>query len=148
MNEHNSMHSAIIMDKMLNLLMVQGKKQVARGILTQALNKSYKNLGLDKNTINVLTQAILNAAPDLEVKSKKVGTNIYQIPRSITIEKKLKLGIKNVLDAARSRKEYTMTEKLAAELTDAYNYRGLSIKKKEEIHKIAEANKSFAHFNW
>lgn len=148
MNDQNNKYSAIILDKTLNLLMVQGKKHVARSILIKALNKSYMNLGLDKNTTNVLTQAIFNAAPDLEVKSKKVGTNVYQIPRSITIEKKIKLGIKNVLDAARSRKEYTMIEKLAAELTDAYNHRGLSIKKKEEIHKIAEANKSFAHFNF
>jgi small subunit ribosomal protein S7 len=148
MNEQNNKYSCFILEKMLNLLMSQGKKQVAQGILTKALENSYRSLKLDKTTTNLLTQVIFNVSPDLEIKSKKVGTNIYQIPRSITMEKKLKLGIKNLLESARSRKEYTMCEKLSAEIIDAYNFKGLSIKRKEEIHKMAEINKSYAHFNW
>lgn len=148
MNEHNINYTSIILHKMLNLLMFEGKKQKAQGILMQALEASKEKLGLDVCVFTILNQAVFNASPDIEVKSKKIGTNIYQIPRSITTEKKLKLGIKNLLDAARLRKDYSMVDKLSIELVEAYNFRGLAVKKKEEMHKIAEANKSFSHFNW
>lgn len=96
----------------------------------------------------VLVKAIFNASPDLEIKSKRVGTGVYQVPKPVDINRKLVLGSKNLIEVSKTRKESSMLERLTGELIDAYNNKGLSIKKKEELHKLAEANKSFAHFNW
>ena len=137
-------YNKTVSEKMLNLIMFKGKKSVAQRILKKTLKKGAKNLTIE-NTSLLLSKAVFNASPDLEVKTKKIGTNIYHIPKSITIEKKIKLGIRNILDAAKLRKEYTMVERLSSELVDAYNYKGGAIKKKEETHKLAESNKSFAH---
>ena len=128
-------------------MMVDGKKSVALNILYKSIKQGRKNLKLDKSS-KLLVKAILNASPDLEIKTKKIGTNIYYIPRSITFENKIKYGIKNILQACNARKEHTMIEKLTGELTDAYKLKGLAIKKKDEIHKLAESNKSFSHFSW
>jgi small subunit ribosomal protein S7 len=147
MENQSNLYSHIVSSKMLNLLMIKGKKNAAKRILNLSLEQSFNTLGADSKSV-ILTKAVFNASPDLEIKTKKIGTTLYHIPRSVTIEKKIKIGIKFILEAARSRKEYTMIDRLAAELTDAYNYRGVAIKKKEEVHKIAESNKSFSHFNW
>lgn len=137
----------IIFSKLLKLVMKSGKKSIALKIVNKSLlNASLKINSIDK--FKLLTTATFNAAPDLEIKSKRVGTGVYQVPRPIDINKKLTLGLKNILEASNSRKEYTMVERLTGELIDAYNNKGLAIKKKDEIHKLAELNKSFAHFNW
>ena len=101
-----------------------------------------------KYSSEVLVKAIFNASPDLEIKSKRVGTGVYQVPKPVDINRKLVLGSKNLIEVSKTRKESSMLERLTGELIDAYNNKGLSIKKKEELHKLAEANKSFAHFNW
>ena len=101
-----------------------------------------------KYSNEVLVKAVFNASPDLEIKSKRVGTGVYQVPKPIDINRKLVLGSKNLIEVSKTRKESSMLERLTGELIDAYNNKGLSIKKKEELHKLAEANKSFAHFNW
>jgi len=140
-------YNKTVSKKMLSLIMVKGKKNVAQRILDKTLKKGAKNLAMENPSL-LLSKAVFNASPDLEIKTKKIGTNIYHIPKSITTEKKIKLGIRNILDAAKIRKEHTMVDRLAAELIDSFNYKGGAIKKKEEMHKIAESNKSFAHFNW
>lgn len=137
----------LIFSKLLRLLMKQGKKNVAYKIANGSIDKAAKQLNL-KYPKEVLTKAIFNASPDLEIKAKRVGTGVYQVPKPIDIDKKLTLGLKNIIEVSKTRKESNMLERLTSELIDAYNNKGLAIKKKEEIHKLAEANKSFAHFNW
>jgi small subunit ribosomal protein S7 len=137
----------IIFSKLLNLLMVDGKKSIAYKIVSKSIILASKKLNVE-NASEVLTKATFNASPDLEIKSKRVGTGVYQVPKAIDINKKLTLGLKNILEACKQRKEYTMLDRLSSELVDAYNNKGLAVKRKDEIHKLAEANKSFAHFNW
>ena len=127
--------------------MKDGKKRVALKIITKSILKAKKQLNL-KYSSEVLVKAIFNASPDLEIKSKRVGTGVYQVPKPVDINRKLVLGSKNLIEVSKTRKESSMLERLTGELIDAYNNKGLSIKKKEELHKLAEANKSFAHFNW
>ena len=136
-----------IFNKLLNLLMKDGKKRVALKIITKSISKAKKQLNL-KYSNEVLVKAIFNVSPDLEIKSKRVGTGVYQVPKPVDINRKLVLGSKNLIEVSKTRKESSMLERLTGELIDAYNNKGLSIKKKEELHKLAEANKSFAHFNW
>lgn len=143
----NSNYFDIIFPKLLNLIMSDGKKNIAYKIVNKSIILASDQLNLTNHS-EVLTKATFNAAPDLEIKSKRVGTGVYQVPKPIDINKKLTLGLKNILDACKVRKEYTMLERLTGELVDAYNNKGIAVKKKEEIHKLAEANKSFAHFNW
>ena len=140
-------HYDFIFNKLLNLLMKDGKKRVAIKIITKSILKAKKQLNL-KYSNEVLVKAIFNASPDLEIKSKRVGTGVYQVPKPVDINRKLVLGSKNLIEVSKTRKESSMLERLTGELIDAYNNKGLSIKKKEELHKLAEANKSFAHFNW
>jgi small subunit ribosomal protein S7 len=136
-----------IFHKAVNFMMLNGKKAVAYKILKRSIIKARENLKL-KGDATLFINAVYNASPDIEIKTKKIGTNLYQIPRPITNSKKINLGIKNILQASDMRKEYTMTERLTGELIEAYNNKGLAVKKKEEIHKLAESNKSFSHFNW
>lgn len=143
----NSEYFNIIFSKLLNLIMNDGKKNVAYKIVNKSILLASSQLNLS-NSSELLTKATFNASPDLEIKSKRIGTGVYQVPKAIDINKKLTLGLKNILDACKIRKEYTMLERLSGELVDAYNNKGIAVKKKEEIHKLAEANKSFAHFNW
>ena len=143
----NSEYFNIILSKLLNLIMKGGKKNVAYKIVNKSVLLASSQLNLS-NSSELLTKATFNASPDLEIKSKRIGTGIYQVPKAIDMNKKLTLGLKNILDACKVRKEYTMMERLSGELVDAYNNKGIAVKKKEEIHKLAEANKSFAHFNW
>jgi small subunit ribosomal protein S7 len=143
----NSEYFNIVFSKLLNLIMNGGKKNVAYKIVNKSILLASSQLNLS-NSSELLTKATFNASPDLEIKSKRIGTGVYQVPKAIDMNKKLTLGLKNILDACKVRKEYTMLERLSGELVDAYNNKGIAVKKKEEIHKLAEANKSFAHFNW
>ena len=127
--------------------MVDGKKQTAQNILKKSLLRATNTLS-QQDEKKVLVTAIFNVSPDIEIKSKRIGSTSYQIPRSITLDKKINLGIKLLLQACKSRKEKNIESKLASELVDAYNNKGLAVKKKDEIHKLAESNKSLAHFSW
>ena len=145
--------------KMIQFLMVCGKKSKAKRILedsisyaiegatNSATNSATNNSSQDKKN-SFLLEAILNTAPDLEIKSKRIGSTSYQIPKPITRKKKLKIGVSNLIEAAKLRKENTMVLRLGSELRDAYNSKGSAVKKKEDLHKLAESNKSFAHFNF
>jgi small subunit ribosomal protein S7 len=144
---NNIINFNTVSGKLLNFMMLDGKKAVASKILLKSLDIAKLKLDLN-NESEFLIKAVLNASPDIEIKTKKIGTNVYQVPRSISPDKKINLGIKFILQACKSRKEYTMIDKLSAELIDAYNNKGLAVKKKDEVHKLGETNKSFSHFSF
>ena len=135
-----------IHSKFLNLLMYDGKKNVARKIVDESLTKAALKLG--NPTKDILQTAILNVSPDIEVKSRRMGSSIYQVPVPLDQSRKINLGIRFLITASRSRRENTMVDKLSLELVDAFNNKGVAIKKKDDLHKLGEQNKSFAHFNW
>ncbi len=126
--------------------MCDGKKSVAESILYGALN-----IIEDKTKeppLKIFEQAIENVKPMIEVKSRRVGGSTYQVPTEIRPSRRTALGIRWIIDYSRNRSEKGMKNKLAAELLDAANQRGASIKKREDTHKMAEANKAFAHYRW
>ncbi len=132
--------------KFINTMMMQGKKSVAEGILYRSLAViAAKTKG---NALEVFKQAVENARPTLEVRSRRVGGATYQVPVEVRLQRRLTLGFRWLIQSARLRAEKSMDEKLAAELMDAANHRGGAIKKKEDTHRMAEANRAFAHYRW
>ena len=132
--------------RFINKLMLNGKKTLAYKIVYDALDKienDTKQIGID-----VFKQAITNASPDVEVRSRRVGGATYQVPREVRPSRRLALAIRWIIDAARHRSEKTMVERLAGELMDAVNNRGTAVKKREDTHRMAEANKAFSHYRW
>uniref|UniRef100_A0A7C4MLZ7 Small ribosomal subunit protein uS7 n=1 Tax=Desulfatirhabdium butyrativorans TaxID=340467 RepID=A0A7C4MLZ7_9BACT len=132
--------------KFIRSIMKDGKKSVAEAILYRALDIMEKKTG--EPAIKMFEQALENTKPLIEVKSRRVGGSTYQVPTEIRPSRRTALGIRWIIGFARKRSEKSMAEKLAAELLDAANNRGSSIKKKEDTHKMAEANKAFAHYRW
>ncbi len=131
----------------INSLMLKGKKSVAESIFYGALDVIGTTIK-DEDPLNVFVQALNNAKPLLEVKSRRVGGSTYQIPIEVPPERRTSLAIRWIIDSARHRKEKTMKDRLAAEFIDCYNNIGTTIKKKEDTHRMAEANKAFAHYRW
>jgi small subunit ribosomal protein S7 len=126
--------------------MKDGKKSSAESIFYKALDIIQDKVKDDP--LQIFKQAVSNAKPVLEVKSRRVGGSTYQIPVDVRPDRRIALGIRWLISFARQRKEHSMQERLAAELLDAYNKRGATIKKKEDTHRMAEANKAFAHYRW
>ncbi len=124
--------------------MERGKKTVATRLVYGAFNIIESEMKADPKT--VFEQAIRNVSPILEVKGRRIGGANYQVPMEVQEPRKTSLGMKWVIDAARSKKGKSMAQKLATELMEAYNKMGAAIKKREDVHKMAEANKAFAHF--
>jgi small subunit ribosomal protein S7 len=146
-NEYINDDYQYIYSKLLNLLMYNGKKNIARKIIDKALDTALLKVN-ESSKKKILVKAILNAAPDIEIKSRRVGSSVYQVPIPLDSFRKLNFGIRFILEASRGRKEYKMIDKFSLEIIDAYNNKGLAIKKKDDLHKLGEANKSFSHFNW
>jgi small subunit ribosomal protein S7 len=134
-------------EKLLNLLMKNGKKNTVRKIVNKALKKASLKLPV-KDIHTILHTAIYNLSPDIELKSKRIGSTTYQIPVAVSLERKINNGIKQFVEILILRKERTLIERITNEIIDSYNNKGLAVKKRDEIHKLAEANKSFSHFNW
>ena len=132
--------------KFMNVVMIDGKKSVAEGIIYGALEQIEKKTG--KNAIEVFTTAINNAKPIVEVKSRRVGGANYQVPVEVRPSRRLALAMRWVRDAARKRGEKSMDLRLAGELLDAAEGRGGAMKKRDEVHRMAEANKAFAHYRF
>jgi len=132
--------------KFINNLMRNGKKSVAERILYDALDIIQEKTG--KNSLEVFEKAIENSRPLLEVKSRRVGGATYQVPVEVPMDRGIALAMRWLISFAKSRSEKTMAEKLAAELMAAYKKEGATIKKREDTHRMAEANKAFAHFRW
>ena len=132
--------------KFINSLMYDGKKSVAEGIFYDAIKIVEEKSG--QAGLNVFTSAVNNAKPALEVKSRRVGGATYQVPVEVSHERQNSIALRWVVAAAAARKGTTMSEALAAEVVDAYNNTGNVVKKREETHKMAQANRAFAHLKW
>ncbi|HEY8443591.1 MAG TPA: 30S ribosomal protein S7 [Clostridia bacterium] len=132
--------------KLINKVMYDGKKGLAQRIVYEAFELAQQKLGLEPMAI--FTQALNNVMPVLEVKARRVGGATYQVPVEVRPERRQTLGLRWIVDSARKRSERTMKERLAAELIDAYNNTGGAVKKKEDVHRMAEANKAFAHYRY
>lgn len=133
-----------VLTKFINYILLNGKKTVAERIVYTALDLASAKLSLEPMAI--FDQALKNVGPILEVKSKRIGGANYQVPMEVSKDRKNTLAMRWIIDAARSSKGRPMADKLAAELINAYNGEGNAMKKKEETHRMAEANKAFAHF--
>ncbi len=132
--------------KFVNCVMKDGKKSAAQKVFNDALALVEKRIG--EPPIEVFEKALQNIKPSVEVKSRRVGGSTYQVPTEIKHSRQIALAIRWLLTFSKKRSEKGMSNKLAAELLDAYNERGAAVKKKEDTHKMAEANKAFAHFRW
>ena len=135
-----------LVSKFINSIMLRGKKSVAEGILYGAMEIIQERTKEDP--LKVFEKAVNNVKPVLEVRSRRVGGATYQVPTEVRPERRTALAIRWIRTYARERSEKSMKEKLAAELIDAANNRGGAIKKREDVHKMAEANKAFAHYRW
>lgn len=132
--------------KFINALMLDGKRGLAEGIMYDALNICAERTGNDG--LEVLETAMKNVMPVLEVKSRRVGGATYQVPVEVRPERRVALALRWLVQYARARGEKTMVDRLAGELMDAASNQGGSVKKKEDTHRMAEANKAFAHYRW
>ena len=136
----------LVLSKFMNSLMYDGKKSIAEGIVYGAFDRVARRGGNDP--IRVFHEALDNVRPDLEVRSRRVGGATYQVPVDVRPDRAQALGIRWLIKAARGRSEATMDERLANELMDAANNRGGAVKKREDTHRMAEANKAFSHYRW
>jgi small subunit ribosomal protein S7 len=136
----------VLVQRFVNSVMWDGKKSLARRLVYGAFEVMEKRLKDDP--LKIFRKAMDNVKPELEVKARRVGGATYQVPVEVRLDRKMSLAIRWILRYARERSEKTMTERLAGELLDAYNNRGGAIKKREDTHKMAEANKAFAHYRW
>ena len=144
-NPDPKFHDAVLA-KFINVLMYDGKKSIAERIVYGALDQIAQKSGDDP--IKVFKKALDNVRPQLEVKSRRVGGSNYQVPVEIRPKRKQALAMRWIISFARNRGELTMIDKLAGELLDAANNRGSAVKKKDDTHRMAEANKAFAHYRW
>ena len=140
------MYNSKIVTKLINNVMLDGKKTVAQSIVYDAFDIIKEKTGRDP--LEVFEESLNNVMPVLEVKARRVGGATYQIPLEIRPERRQTLGLRWLVVYARARHEKTMAEKLAAEILDAIEGNGGAYRKKEEMHKMAEANKAFAHYKW
>jgi len=139
-------YSSKLVTRLINRMMVDGKKSVSQQILYDAFNIINERTG--KDAMEVFDQAIKNIMPVLEVKARRVGGANYQVPVEVKPDRRTTLGLRWLVNYSRLRNEKTMEERLAGEIIDAANNTGASVKKKEDTHKMAEANKAFAHYRW
>jgi small subunit ribosomal protein S7 len=132
--------------RLINKVLLSGKKSTAEKICYEALETVREKTG--KNPLDVFEQAVKNVTPIVEVRARRVGGANYQVPVEVRPERRMSLAMRWIVDYARRRGERTMKEKLAAEIMDAANGTGGAVKKREDTHKMAEANKAFAHYRW
>ncbi len=136
----------VVLSKFMNCLMYDGKKSVAEGIVYGAFDRIQERGAADP--VRTFHEALDNVKPELEVRSRRVGGATYQVPVEVRQDRGMALAIRWLIGASRSRSELTMTERLAGELMDASNNRGSAVKKREDTHRMAEANKAFSHYRW
>ena len=137
--------SAVI-PKLINSIMYDGKKVVAEKIIYEAIEKIKSKT--KEEPINIFNEAINNIKPTVEVRSRRVGGATYQVPVEVKSKRSQALAIRWLVSASRKRKDKQMSDKIFNEIYDAYEKKGLAVKKKEDVHKMAESNKAFAHFRW
>ena len=139
-------YSSVLVTKLINSIMLDGKKGVAQKVVYDAFAIIEEKTG--KNGLDAFTEAMNNIMPTLEVKARRVGGATYQVPIEVRADRRQTLGLRWLTMYARKRSEKTMKERLAGEIMDACNNTGASVKKREDTHKMAESNKAFAHFRW
>ncbi|MEE8548229.1 MAG: 30S ribosomal protein S7 [Alphaproteobacteria bacterium] len=135
-----------VLNKFMNCLMFDGKKSVAENIVYGAFDVIGKKTGNDP--VSIFHEALENVKPAIEVRSRRVGGATYQVPIEVRTDRRLALAIRWLIETARARSENTMVERLSGELLDASNNRGAAVKKREDTHRMAEANKAFSHYRW
>jgi len=136
----------MVLTKFINSLMYEGKKSVAERIIYGAMDKIQGSGG--KDSLELFHEALDNVRPALEVRSRRIGGATYQVPTEVRSDRSQALAIRWLIIAARKRSEKTMVDRMSAELSDAANNRGSAVKKREDTHKMAEANRAFAHYRW
>jgi small subunit ribosomal protein S7 len=136
----------IVLTKFMNSIMREGKKSAAERIVYGALDQMEEKV--KQNPIELFHQALQNVMPALEVRSRRVGGATYQVPVEVRHDRRQALAIRWIISAARGRNENTMVERLSGELLDAVNNRGTAVKKREDTHRMAEANRAFSHYRW
>ncbi len=142
----DSIYGSVIITKLTNNVMLDGKKGVAQSIVYGALKEVEEKT--NKPALDAFMEAMDNIMPTVEVKARRIGGANYQVPIEVRPERRQTLGLRWLVSFARNRKERTMTQRLAAEIIDAVNNTGATVKKKDEVHRMAEANKAFAHFKY
>jgi small subunit ribosomal protein S7 len=135
-----------VLSKFMNCLMYEGKKSVAETIVYSAFDRIQKRTGQDP--LKVFHDALTNVRPAVEVRSRRVGGATYQVPVEVRTDRGLALAIRWLIGSSRSRSENSMEERLSVELLDAANNRGAAVKKREDTHRMADANKAFSHYRW
>jgi len=144
--ESDPVYNSTLVTKFVNSMMWDGKKSTAQGIFYEAMNKLQEKGG--DEALKLFKKAVENCKPLLEVKTRRVGGANYQVPVEVNADRRTSLAIRWIVTYGRGRGEKGMVEKLTNELLDAANGRGAAIKKKEDVHRMAEANKAFAHYRW
>lgn len=144
--EPDPVYNSVLVSQFINRIMVGGKKSKAEKIVHEALNIIGQREGVDP--VQVLQKCVENVRPVLEVRSRRVGGATYQVPVEVKTRRSRTLAVRWIVSYSRLRREKTMAQRLAGELLDAANRAGASIKKKEDLHRMAEANKAFAHYRW
>lgn len=145
--EPDPLYGSQVLAKFINKIMMSGKKSVARGIVYNALEKFGKKVKAE-NTLEAFEQALENAKPALEVKSRRIGGATYQVPVEIPPSRRTSMAMRWIILHSRGKAGRSMEEALATELTDCFNNQGTTIKKKDDTHRMAEANKAYAHYKW
>ena len=142
----DSKYKSTIIPKLINSIMYDGKKTIAEKIIYDAIDKIKSKS--KEEPINIFNEAINNLRPTVEVKSRRVGGATYQVPVEVKTKRSHALALRWLVEASRKRKDKKMSDKIFNEIYDAYQNKGLAIRKKEDTHKMAESNKAFAHFRW
>ena len=140
-------HESVLVEKFTNYLMYDGKKTIARTVMRKAID-SIKKTRPDEDPVAIFENAVKNASPLVEIRPRRVGGATYQVPREVSPERKLSLSLRWIILAARSKKGKPISERLAEEILLAAKNEGAAIKKKQDTHRMAEANRAFAHFAW
>jgi len=141
--------NSVLLSKFMNMVMESGKKSVAEGIVYGAVDRIAEKTGkVADQSIELLSQALDNVKPSVEVKSRRVGGATYQVPVEVRAPRRQTLAMRWVIEAAQARSEKTMAHRLAAELMDAAENRGTAVRKREDTHRMADANRAFAHYRW
>jgi small subunit ribosomal protein S7 len=138
----------LVLSRFMNVLMYDGKKSVAENIVYGAMDTLKRRGGANSDPLRLFHEAMENVKPAIEVRSRRVGGATYQVPVEVRPERRQALAIRWLIEAARKRGENTMEERLSGELLDAANNRGTAVKKREDTHRMAEANKAFSHYRW
>ena len=137
----------LVVSKFINVLMLDGEKSTAENIVYGALDNVKSKIG-QKDELNAFHDALNNIRPGIEVRSRRVGGATYQVPTEVKRDRGQSLAIRWIINASKQRSEKTMKDKLSAEIVEALNNRGNAVKKREDVHRMAEANKAFAHYKW